>query len=75
MGMVFLVPAMRGEQKPHAKPTACWSKDFDGTGEKPVAGQPTLPPSLLVAPGDLQVHAAAFPQPILTSGDIHNHSS
>lgn len=47
MGMVSLEPAMRGEQKLHAKPTACCSKVLDGAGEKLAAGQTVLPPSLL----------------------------
>lgn len=48
MRMVFLESAMRGEQKLHAKVTACQSKDLDGTSEEPAAGLTMPPPSLLV---------------------------
>ena len=63
MGMVFLGSAMRGEQKLHAKFTACRSKDLDGTGEKPAAGLTMLPPSLLVPLGYLRVKHTLQPSP------------
>lgn len=62
--MVSLEPAMRGEQKPHAKPTACCSKVLDGAGEKPAAGQTALPPSLLTPFGYLE----PSPNPSLPQG-------
>lgn len=54
---------MHGEQKLHAKFTACQSKDLDGTGEKPAAGLTMLPPSLLVPLGYLQVKCTLQPSP------------
>lgn len=53
---------MHGEQKLHAKVTACQSKDLDGTSEEPAAGLTMLPPSLLVPLGYLQVKCS-FPPP------------
>lgn len=64
MGMVFLELAMRGEQKLHAKPTACCSKVLDGAGEKLTAGQTVLPSSLLTPLGYLE----PFPIPSLPQG-------
>lgn len=61
MGMVFLGSAMRGEQKLHAKVTACQSKDLDGTSEEPAAGLTMLPPSLLVLLGYLQIKCSLPP--------------
>lgn len=63
MGMVFLGSAMRGEQKLHAKFTACQSEDLDGTDEKPAAGLTMLPPSLLVPLGCLRVKCTLKPSP------------
>lgn len=63
MGMVFLGSAMRGEQKLHAKFTACRSKDLDGTGEKPAAGLTMLPPSLHGPLGYLWVQGTLQPSP------------
>lgn len=68
MGMVFLGSAMRGEQKLHAKVTACQSKDLDGTSEEPAAGLTMLPPSLLVPLGYLQLKCSLSPIPFLPQG-------
>lgn len=63
MGMVFLGSAMRGEQKLHAKFTACRSKDLNGASEKPAAGLTMLPPSLHGPFGYLQVKCTLQPSP------------